>query len=129
MIKVENADESLSTVSSTVSSSLGFDSFSSLGEIGGEAAAGLPHLDDDNNGGGDNEKVILKLVSQANSHFSVRISLKKTVKALIAGAAEHYKVPPEKIELQFDGEKMNPSAELSSYDLEDEDQLDIKFIK
>ena len=122
---MENADESLGTVSSTASSSnLGFDSFSSLGEIEGE--------DNNNNGsggGGDNEKVILKLVSQTNDHFSVRISLKKTVKALIAGAAEHYKVSPEKIELQFDGEKMNPSAELSSYDLEDEDQLDIKFIK
>lgn len=77
----------------------------------------------------DGNKVILKLAAPSAGDFSVRISLKKTVQVLITGAAQHYKVPQEKIELQFDGEKMNPSTALSDFGLEDEDQIDVVFHK
>lgn len=77
----------------------------------------------------DGAKVILKLSAPSAGNFSVRISLSKTVQALIAGAAQHYKVPEEKVELQFDGEKMSPGAALSDFGLEDEDQIDVVFRK
>lgn len=91
--------------------------------------AGLDTLPDTTTNDDDGNKVILKLTAPSAGDFSVRISLKKTVQVLITGAAQHYKVPQEKIELQFDGEKMNPSTALSDFGLEDEDQIDVVFHK
>lgn len=98
-------------------------SLSSL-ESDASSLGSLPATSEDNE-----NKIILKLSSPSEGNFSVRISLSKTVQALISGASQHYKVSEDKIELQFDGEKMNPATVLSDFGLEDEDQIDVVFHK